>query len=71
MFMDIDEMLRVDHVVLLTPAQYRYYSLYQQGHGIREIARMCEVSPATVCRCIKIAKASIQRQREEAAANGN
>lgn len=70
MFMDIDEMLRADHVVPLTPTQYKYYRLYQQGHGIREIARMYGVAPATVCRCIKIAKDSIQRQREEAAVNG-
>lgn len=70
MFMDVDDILQADRVLLLTASQYKYYRLYQQGKGIREIAALCGVSPATVCRTIKTAKKSLDKQREEMAEHG-
>lgn len=65
MIVDLEEIeeMQADRVILLTPSQFKYYRLRQQGYGVREIARMCSVSAATVCRTLKTAERNIRRQR--------
>lgn len=45
--------------VVLTPSQSRYYSYRERGYGIRETARRCGVSAATVSRTLKTADRKI------------
>lgn len=39
--------------VYLTESQTRYYMFSKMGYGVREIARKCGVSAATVSRTLK------------------
>lgn len=51
----------LNHVVCMTKSQLRYYRYYVTGMGVREIARACNVSAATVSRTLKKAIANMEK----------